>query len=39
LPSGKRFDVSIRAGEQRTYHVDTNRGDPPVFLNVISNNL
>lgn len=39
LPNGKRFDVSISAGEQRTYHIDANRGDPPVFLNVISNNL
>ena len=39
LPNGKRFDVSIGAGEQRTYRIDANRGDPPVFLNVISNNL
>lgn len=39
LPNGKRFDMSIGAGEQRTYHIDAKRGDPPVFLNVISNNL
>ena len=39
LPNGKPFDVSIGAGEQRTYRIDANRGDPPVFLNVISNNL
>jgi len=39
LPNGKRFDVSIGAGEQRTYHIDAKRGDPPVFLNVISNKL
>ena len=39
LPNGKRFDVSIGAGEQRTYHIDAKRGDPPVFLNVISNQL
>ncbi|MBW8852220.1 MAG: hypothetical protein JF600_15705 [Xanthomonadales bacterium] len=39
LPNGKRFDVSIGAGEQRTYRIDAKRGDPPVFLNVISNNL
>lgn len=39
LPNGKRFEVSIGAGEQRTYRIDANRGDPPVFLNVISNNL
>lgn len=39
LPNGKRFDVTIGAREQRTYRIDANRGDPPVFLNVISNNL
>ena len=39
LPNGKRFHTSIGPGEQRTYHIDANRGDPPVFLNVISNNL
>lgn len=39
LPNGKRFDTSIGSGEQRTYRIDANRGDPPVFLNVISNNL
>jgi hypothetical protein len=39
LPNGSRFDTSIGAGEQRTYRIDANRGDPPVFLNVISNNL
>ncbi len=39
LPNGKRFDATIGAGEQRTYHIDAKRGDPPVFLNVISNKL
>ena len=39
LPNGKRFDVTIGAGEQRTYHIDAKRGDPPVLLNVISNKL
>ena len=39
LPNGKRFDLIIGKGEQRTYHIDAKRGDPPVFLNVISNNL
>jgi hypothetical protein len=39
LPNGSRFDTNIGAGEQRTYRIDANRGDPPVFLNVISNNL
>jgi hypothetical protein len=39
LPNGSRFDTSIGVGEQRTYRIDANRGDPPVFLNVISNNL
>lgn len=39
LPNGKRFDLSIGPGEQRTYRIDAKRGDPPVFLNVISNNL
>lgn len=39
LPNGHRFDVRIGAREQRTYRIDASRGDPPVFLNVISNNL
>lgn len=39
LPNGQRFDVRIGAREQRTYRIDASRGDPPVFLNVISNNL
>lgn len=39
LPNGTRFDLRIGRGEQRTYRIDANRDDPPVFLTIISNNL
>lgn len=39
LPNGERFDLRIGRGAQRTYRIDANRGDPPVYLHVISSNL
>lgn len=39
LPNGQRFEVRLAAGVQHTYRIDANRDDPPLFLNVISNNL
>lgn len=39
LPNGKRFDVNISRGEQRTYRIDAKRGDARVSLHVISHKL
>jgi hypothetical protein len=34
LPNGEPFIIRIGSSEQRTYHIDGNRTDPPVFLTV-----